>query len=72
MTGYKINLPFKAGANNPVLVAMVYLWYTLHKIKAVTSYSFGLGEGSLDYRRWEEFPAISNIWGKLYIRTGKV
>ena len=28
-------------------------------------YNFGLGESSLDHRRREEFPAVSNIQGKL-------
>ena len=31
--------------------------------KVVMHYSFGLGESSLDHRRREEFPAISNIIG---------
>lgn len=36
------------------------IWYEQNK--TVTSYSFGLGESSLDHRRREEFPAISIIY----------
>lgn len=49
--------------NKKILVSKVYIWFSLHRIKTVTSYSFGLGESSLDHRRREEFPAISNIKG---------